>query len=102
MLLGELGEELARQRRDVGPRQALEQQADPRRSLGGDEAELRRMAADRIDELRAWRTSRSRWPASIRAACSSVDFAGTKRMCGRLVASHSAAASAASFLPRAT
>ena len=49
-----------------------------------------------------WRTRRSRWPASIRAACSSVDFAGTKRMCGRLAASHSAAASAASFLPRAT
>jgi hypothetical protein len=84
MLLRGLGEEIARQRRDVGRRQALEEWPDPRRALGGDEAKLRPMAADRVDELAcAGATRRSRWPASIRAACSS-------------------AASAASFLPRAT
>ena len=41
-------------------------------------------------------------PASICAACCSAVFAGTNRMVGRLIASHSASASAASFLPRLT
>ena len=39
---------------------------------------------------------------SIKAACCSAVFTGTKRIVGRLIASHSASASAASFLPRLT
>src|ERR1700730_9965162 len=46
------------------------------------------------------RISRSRMPTSIKAACCSAVFTGTKRIIGRLIASHSASASAASFLPR--
>jgi len=49
-----------------------------------------------------WRTSRSRWPASIKAACWPADFTATKRIVGRLAASHTACASAESFLPRFT
>ena len=45
---------------------------------------------------------RSRKPTSISAACCSAVLTGTKRMVGRLIASHSASASAASFLPRLT
>src|SRR5450756_2180428 len=48
------------------------------------------------------RISRSRTPTSIKAACCSAVFTGTKRIVGRLVASQSASASAASFLPRLT
>ena len=39
---------------------------------------------------------------SIKAACCSAVFTGTKRIVGRLIASQSASASAASFLPRLT
>ena len=46
--------------------------------------------------------ARSRTPIGMRAACCSGDLTGTKRMVGRLMASHSASASAASFLPRLT
>jgi hypothetical protein len=46
--------------------------------------------------------SRSRTTTSIKAACCSAVFTGTKRIVGRLIASHSASASAASFLPRLT
>src|SRR5271166_5945204 len=48
------------------------------------------------------RISLSRTPTSIKAACCSVVFTGTKRIVGRLIASQSASASAASFLPRLT
>jgi hypothetical protein len=41
-----------------------------------------------------------RTPTSIKAACCSAVFTGTKRIVGRLIASQSASASAASFLPR--
>src|SRR5712671_6033650 len=41
-------------------------------------------------------------PTSISAACCSAVFTGTKRIVGRLIASQSASASAASFLPRLT
>ena len=47
-------------------------------------------------------SSCSRTPISISAACCSAVLTGTKRIVGRLIASHSAAASAASFLPRLT
>src|SRR5271166_6497978 len=46
------------------------------------------------------RISRSRTPTSIKAACWSAVFTGTKRIVGRLIASQRASASAASFLPR--
>src|SRR6202165_4531428 len=46
------------------------------------------------------RISRSRTPTSIKPACCSAVFTGTKRIVGRLIASQSASASAASFLPR--
>src|SRR3954451_13948582 len=48
------------------------------------------------------RISRSRTPTSIKTACCSTVFTGTKRIVGRLIASQSASASAASFLPRLT
>ena len=53
LLLGKLGKQRARHGRDVGRRQALEKPSDPRRPLGGDEAELRPVAADRVHELGA-------------------------------------------------
>src|SRR3954469_24796690 len=40
------------------------------------------------------RINRSRTPTSINTACCSAVFTGTKRMVGRLIASHSASASA--------
>ncbi len=46
--------------------------------------------------------SRSRTPTNIKAACCSAVFTGTNRIVGRLIASHSASASAASFLLRLT
>jgi len=48
------------------------------------------------------RTRRSRMVTSISAACWSTVLTGTKRMVGRLIASHRASASAASFLLRLT
>jgi hypothetical protein len=57
------------------------------------------MAFDNCVQLRI---SRSRKPTIISAACCSAVFTGTKRIVGRLIASQSAAASAASFLPRFT
>jgi hypothetical protein len=47
-------------------------------------------------------TRRSRTVINMQAACRSFDFNGTNRMLGRVTASHSASASAASFLPRFT
>ena len=53
MLFREPCEKLARQRRDVGSRQTLKEGLHRRRPLGGDEAELGPMTADRIYQLRA-------------------------------------------------
>src|SRR3984893_13877959 len=52
-----------------------------------------------LDNWVRLRISRSRTPTSIKAACCSAVFTGTKRIPGRLIASQSASASAASFLP---
>src|SRR5881275_106141 len=49
-----------------------------------------------------WLASAAETPVSIKAACCSAVVTGTKRFVGRLIASHSASASAASFLPRLT
>src|SRR5271166_5161858 len=79
---------------------AREQRSEVSPPLGGGQAELARIATDRVAQLRALRISRSRTPTSIKAACCSAVFTGTKRIVGRLIASQSASASAASFLPR--
>ena len=93
---------LARQRRDVGSRQTLKEGLDRRRPLGGDEAKLGPMTADRIYELRALAHQPIALARKHQGCLLIGRFGGTKRTCGRLAASHSAAASAASFLPRAT
>jgi hypothetical protein len=69
MLFREPGEKRARQRRDVGPRQTLEEGPDPRRPLGGDEAKLGPMATDRIHELRALAHQPLALATSIKAVC---------------------------------
>jgi hypothetical protein len=71
-------------------------------SPGGGQAELGRIAADGVRQLRAIADQPIADPDSIRAACCSAVFTGTNRIVGRLIASHSASASAASFLPRFT
>ena len=71
-------------------------------SLGGGQAELGGMATDSVGSCVRLRISRSRTPTIIKPACCSAVFTGTKHMVGRLSASQSASASAASFLPRLT
>jgi hypothetical protein len=52
-----------------------------------------------LDSCVRLRISRSRRPTSIKAACWSAVLIGTKRFVGRLIASHSASASAISSEP---
>lgn len=82
--------------------QARQQRFDLVDAARRDQPKLRRIAANRIGQLGAAADSRSRVPASICAACCSAVLAATNRIVGRLIASHSASASAASFLPRLT
>ncbi len=102
MLCTKFGEELAGQGGNVGRSEALEKRFHRRKTLGCNQAELAGMAADRIGELGLLTHKPLALSHQHQRCLLVVDLTGTKRMVGRLAASHNAAASAASFLPRAT
>src|SRR5271168_2896015 len=102
-LIGQQGEHLARQGRHalVGREPPL-QFGDLLRTLWRGDAELRRMAAHRVDQHGALLDQQVARPSIVSAACCSAVLIGTNRMVGRLIASQIASASIASFLPRLT
>src|SRR4051794_35101349 len=78
----------------------LKQRIEMNLSLGSYEAEFACIAADSIAQLGAIADQPVTDADQHKAACCSAVFTGTKRIVGRLIASQSASASAASFLPR--
>ena len=71
-------------------------------ALGCYEPELGQMGAQRIHQHGPVLTRSSRERCSVVRLCCSTDLTGTKRMVGRLAASHIASASILSLLPRFT
>ncbi len=74
----------------------------PLEPLGDVDAQLGEQAADHVDCLCTLLTSKSRVRCIDSGACCSGDFTGTNRIVGRVTASQTASATAASVLHRLT
>jgi len=102
-LTSQHADHLACQRRHAFlARQALQQLVHLLGTLGHGEAELRRVAADRVDQHRALLDQQVTHSEHRQRRLLLGRLDGTNRMLGRLIASQIASASILSFLPRLT